>query len=294
MNLQNCNITESLSDSISICQVDRVEVLYIKHKCVEAGISLFGGHLLWFKPKGQNEVLWLSDDAIFNGEKAIRGGVPICFPWFGNAGGEQTHGFARNVKWDLIDIQELERGVQVTLELVDNEETRIMWPHKFKNTLTFVLTNIATISLLTENTDEHPWSYSGAIHTYFGVGDITNTIISGVGTKYLDGTENYIETRGENVCSIDKEVIRVCTASDDSIVVCDSDNQRDIVVKNSGHNAAVVWNPWKETTKSMTDMPDEDYSKMLCVESTIFGTVPVSLEPGSSHALETTLSIIKS
>lgn len=289
--MNDLTVIETLSEHVDICQMGGVKVVKIDHEMASAGISLFGGHLLWFKPKGEREVLWLSEDADWTGSKAIRGGVPICFPWFGNAGGEQTHGFARNLEWELLSHTESATGVEISLSLSDSEQTLPLWPHKFNSTLKFSLSNDLKISLMTENTDEKDWTYSGAIHTYFKVSDIAKTQISGVGQRYYDGVQDYVECQGENVMTIDKETIRVCIDPQDTIVVTDSDEEKNITVENHGHNAAVVWNPWKETTQAMADMPDEDYKKMLCVESTIYGQTPVTVKVGEVHTLDTVISL---
>lgn len=280
-----------IHNSVYLCTANGLDAVYISNQQVNACISLFGGQLLWFRPKDHENVIWLGNQAVYSKAQPIRGGIPICFPWFGKSGGEQTHGFARNVDWKLFDCSEKEGEIQVTLTLRDGAPTTSMWPHKFENRLVYTITEDLKISLVTKNTDDYAWLYSGAIHTYFNIGNIDGVTVSGIGQSYLDGVEGYKQKVGPDEISIDKETIRVCLDSEDTIAIFDNVFDRTINVTNQGHNAAVVWNPWIETTKQTADMDDDEYKSMICVESTIYGDNPVKLEPGQSHELNTTISV---
>nr|WP_253910213.1 D-hexose-6-phosphate mutarotase [Vibrio aestuarianus] len=263
----------------------------IKHENYDACISLFGGQLLGYRPSNEKDVIWLGEKAVFDKSKPIRGGVPLCFPWFGNAGGSQTHGFARNVDWKFESCKVSAESVEVILSHSSDEETKKLWKHDFENKLRFNFGKELTISLITTNTSDEPWSYSGAIHTYFSVGNIRKTSISGVGEKYLDGVVGYVEKQGGNDIEISEETIRICLDSKTPIVIKDRELDRTVEIENHGNTAAVVWNPWIETTKATADMIDREYEDMLCVESTIYGDYPIELKKGEFHELSTVIRL---
>ncbi|OED46087.1 hypothetical protein ACH42_04190 [Endozoicomonas sp. (ex Bugula neritina AB1)] len=163
----------TLSDSITLYQNDGLKTLKINHPVAEAAISLHGGHLFQFKPTGQEEIIWLSEKAEFNPQKAIRGGVPICWPWFGRIA-NPAHGFARISEWSLLDHQEDDDKVIVRLSLNDSEATRAVWPHAFYAVITFTISTTLSIQLDVKNTDSHTWCCSGALHSYFNVSNASD------------------------------------------------------------------------------------------------------------------------
>lgn len=289
MDLSKLSTINALSDAVTICQYQGIKIVRIIHETVEAGISLHGGHLIWFKPAGEQDVIWLSEKAEFDTAKAIRGGIPVCWPWFGKAG-TPSHGFARNSQWTLREHRENEQGVIVVLTLEDSVETRAIWPHKFRNQLTFEFGQKLKVHLTSTNTDDHQWSYSGALHTYFNIADINTVSITGMGDKYQDSVQGEIACEGDDTLMIAQEVDHVYTAPKNPITIADQGNQRQIHVENQGHNAAVIWNPWQALSVSMADMADNSYETMVCVESTIHGQA-VMLVPGASHTLSTIISV---
>ncbi|WP_299013560.1 D-hexose-6-phosphate mutarotase [uncultured Photobacterium sp.] len=289
MSLRNLPAIAVLSDAVTVCEFQDIKIIRVIHDMAEAGISLHGGHLIWYKPAGEEDVIWLSEKAEFDTTKAIRGGIPVCWPWFGKAG-TPSHGFARNSEWTLKQHRESEQGVIVALELEDNEVTREIWPHKFKNQLTFEIGPQLKVSLTSTNTDEQAWSFSGALHSYFQVADIKNITISEMGCSYLDSTQGGLPCQGGEQLMFDQEVDRVYTQPKDTVTITDNTLSRQIQVTNQGHNAAVIWNPWQELSISMGDMADNSFETMVCVESTIHGE-GITLEPGESHTLSTQIAV---
>ncbi|WP_305461394.1 D-hexose-6-phosphate mutarotase [Photobacterium leiognathi] len=287
MNLRQLSTVNALSDHVTVCEYQGISIIRVIHPLAEAGISLHGGHLIWFKPAGEKDIIWLSENAEFDTQKAIRGGIPVCWPWFGKAG-TPSHGFARTSQWTLQEHRENENGVIVSLQLEDNEETRAIWPHKFNNVLTFEIGTELTVSLTSTNTDSQPWSYGGALHTYFDIADINNIEITGMGSTYLDSTQQGKACEGGDVLTFTSETDRVYTQPEATITINDKNNERNILVTNEGHNAAVIWNPWQELSISMGDMADNSFETMVCVESTIHQP-SIELAPGQSHTLATTV-----
>lgn len=288
MNLRQLSTVNALSENVTACEYQGINIIRVIHPLVEAGISLHGGHLLWFKPQGEKDIIWLSEKAIFDQSKAVRGGIPICWPWFGQAG-TPSHGFARTSQWSLLEHRENEHGVIVSLTLEDNDETYAIWPHKFKNVLTFEIGKELKVNLTSTNTDNQPWSYSGALHTYFDIANIHNIDITGMGPNYLDSTLQGKACEGGSTLTFTSETDRVYTQPEATITINDTNNNREILVTNEGHNAAVIWNPWQALSISMGDMADNSFETMVCVESTIYQP-SIELAPGQFHTLATTIS----
>ncbi|MEC6822563.1 D-hexose-6-phosphate mutarotase [Photobacterium piscicola] len=289
MDLRQLSTINALSDAVTVCEYQGVKIIRIIHPMVEAGISLHGGHLLWFKPAGEKDVIWLSDNAEFDPTKAVRGGIPVCWPWFGKAG-TPSHGFARTSEWTLSQHRENEHGVIVSLTLEDNQQTREIWPHKFHNQITFEMNAELKVSLSSTNTDTQPWSFGGALHTYFNIADINNISITGMGHTYLDSTQAGKACQGSDVLTFSAETDRVYTQPQPTILIADKNNQRTIAVTNDGDNAAVIWNPWQQLSISMADMANNSFETMVCVESTIH-TPTIELQPGQSHTLATRIAV---
>ena len=290
MNLTHLPTISVLSDNVTIAQLDDVKIVRVLHEKVEAAISLHGGHVLSFTPKGQNDFIWMSKDAIFNPDKAIRGGVPVCWPWFGRIA-NPAHGFARNSAWSLIEHRENEKGVIVVLGLQASNETKAIWPFEFEARLTVEISDELTITLDAKNTDDKAWNCSGALHTYLNVADIASTTITGMGESYIDGLQDGKISNGGDTLRINSAVDRVYTQPQETITV--SDTQRVLSITNAGQNAAVIWNPWIEGAESMGDMNNDGYQTMVCVESTYHATsldVAKVIQPNESFVLSTTIT----
>ncbi|UTV26894.1 D-hexose-6-phosphate mutarotase [Photobacterium atrarenae] len=289
MDLRNLSTISVLSDAITVCEYQGLKVLRVSHPQAEAAISLHGGHLICYQPTDEQAVIWLSEKAEFDHQKAIRGGIPVCWPWFGKAAAP-SHGFARLSEWHLQEHRENETGVMISLRLEDSDATRTLWPHKFQNLLTFEIGRELRVSLTTTNTDSHHWSYSGALHTYFTVADIRDTLISGMGKHFLDSTQGNIACEGEKELHFSGETDRVYTSPKNPITIHDRRHQRQVQVSNEGHDSAVIWNPWQALSTSMTDMADTSFETMVCVEAAIH-EFPVELAPGQSHTLSTQVRV---
>ncbi|MEF1290797.1 D-hexose-6-phosphate mutarotase, partial [Vibrio sp. M260118] len=278
-----------LSDNVTIVEIDQVKVIRVIHEKATAGIALNGGHVISFKPQGQEDLIWMSEQAIFDGKAALRGGIPVCWPWFGRIAAP-AHGFARTSEWTLLEHRENEKGVIIELGLLPNEQTLAVWPHQFQAHLLVEIGDELKVTLDVTNTDEQPWTFSGALHTYLNVTDIHTTKTTGMGAEYIDSLLD------EKVCQGGKELVltdtidRVYTKPEAVINV--ADGTRTISVENQGHNSAVLWNPWAEGAKGMADMQDDGYKTMLCVESTLHAPsieAGKTLQPGESHQLITTI-----
>lgn len=289
MERRNLTTVAVLSDAVTICEFNGMKIVRVLHNEAEAGISLHGGHLIWYRPADEADVIWLSEKAEFDPAKAIRGGIPVCWPWFGKTA-TPSHGFARISEWSLLEHRENENGVIVALSLEDNDDTRAIWPHKFRNILTFEIGRSLKVSLTSTNTDDSPWNYAGALHSYFQIQDIRCTQITGMGTDFLDSTKGNEADSAAEPLTFESEVDRVYVQPQATITI-DDNAARQLLVTNHGHNAAVIWNPWQALSEAMGDMADNSYETMVCVESTIHSDQTITLAPGESHTLSTEVRV---
>ena len=292
MNLTHLSTISVLSDNVTIAQLDDVKIVRVLHEKAEAAISLHGGHVLSFTPKGQSDLIWMSKDAIFNPDKAIRGGVPVCWPWFGRVAAP-AHGFARTAEWELVEHRESDQGVIVELALFPSEDTLKIWPHLFDVRLIVEVADELKVTLKVRNIDDHAWTFSGALHTYLNVSDILQTQVTGMGAEYIDSLQDDKVCQGGKTLELTAGIDRVYTQSEAVIKVEDKILDRTLNITNHGHNSAVLWNPWIEIAREMADMQDDGYKTMLCVESTIHAPTieqGITLQPNESHELITIIS----
>ncbi|MCR4379136.1 MAG: D-hexose-6-phosphate mutarotase [Rhodospirillales bacterium] len=257
----------------------------------QARISPYAGQVLSFRPAGQkDDLLFLSKSAYFAPGKAIKGGVPICWPWFGpdpEGKGRPGHGFVRNRAWSLRSTEELSDGrIQVCLGLCDSDETRAIWDHAFDLELRITIGDTLGLALTTRNNGKVAFPLSQALHTYFAVGDITKTQVQGLdGRTYIDKMDGSAKKVQHGAVTIDGETDRIYTDVHGNLEVEDKALNRRITIRPRGSASAVVWNPWAATAASMGDLGDEDYKVMLCVETTNADPDVVQVGPGDEYCL---------
>ncbi len=286
-------VIAALSNCVSIVENNGIKIVNVNHSKATASVSLHGGHLLSFRPSGQQDVLWMSEKAEFNHEKALRGGIPICWPWFGRIA-SPAHGFARTSQWHLVEHKESEHGVILCLGLEESHDSLALWPYTFQARLYIEISDALKVTLDIHNTDDKPWTFSGALHSYFHVADIFETIVTGMGETYSDSLLQGKLCSGEKKLQLTDTVDRVYTQPEEQIIIDDTKYNRSIVIKNRGHNCAVIWNPWQQGAEAMADMTDDGYKTMLCVESTYHAESleqGKALQPGESYQLETEIRI---
>ena len=267
-----------------------------------ATICLQGAHLVSFRPKSQQHpVVWVSEDAKFAPGKSIRGGVPVCWPWFGAHASEASfpaHGFARTVPWEVIHARRRnDAKTEITLQLVDNEQTRAQWPHATRLQLTIIVGETLEMRLATTNLGKAPIEISEALHTYLQIGDIGTIQVSGLdGASYFDKVENFAKKTQRGDIRFDGEVDRVYINTQTDCVIEDPQLQRCIRIAKTGSDATVVWSPWVDKAQQMGDMgPGQQaqggWREMVCVESVNAMDNVVSIAPGAMHTLAVTYSV---
>lgn len=252
----------------------------IKNEKAEAKIALQGAHVFHYKELGKPSALWLSELAYFEEGKAIRGGIPICFPWFGKHKTDATlaqHGFARTALWTLTLEEEIDRNTtHIQLQLLSDEKSKALWNYEFDVCLDVVVGSELSVTLSVHNTDSKPFEITTALHSYFNVSNIDEVLVKGLdNTSYYDALDKmeYVQ-KGEVI--IDKEVDRVYYDVPNNIEL--HDGKRKIELTQSNSNSLVVWNPWIEKSKQMADMNNDAYKNMLCLETGNIGRKPLTIE----------------
>ena len=256
-------------------------------------VALQGAQVLDWLPAGQTvPVVWVSDAAVYQNGKGVRGGVPVCWPWFGAVEGKPAHGFVRTKLWSVEASGASESGVWLRLVTVDDEATRALWPHAFKLSLTVTLSDMLRIDLTTENKGNDTMTITEALHTYFAIGDVDAVSVTGLaGGRYLDKVLGMSEHMQQGDVRIVGEVDRVYTKTTAETRIVDAQLQRQIIIQKQNSTATVVWNPGSEKEKGFADMQQGDYRRMLCVESGTAGGDVVSVAAGASHTLSVTYAV---
>lgn len=266
-------VLKQLSPAISQSQIGELPVLIINHPKARAAITLQGAHLVAWQPSGQKPVIWLSSETAFEPGTAIRGGVPVCWPWFGPAG-KPSHGFARNLPWQLTAQSENDDSVKLTLTLKDSDETRQHWPHAFTLHAHFTLGEQATIELESHGDFET----TSALHAYFEIGDIRHVSVEGLGQPYLDKVLGGEKAVLNGALTFNGETDRIFIEPEAESLIVDPVFKRKIRVRHSGNSDVVSWNPGAKNSASMKDMADDGYQTMVCVETAAVTHSQISTE----------------
>lgn len=261
-----------------------------------ARIACYAGQILSWQPKSAaQDLFFVSPAAFFAPGKAIKGGTPICWPWFGNdPEGRGAHGFVRNRPWRPIKTQTLDNGdISLTLAFDFSAETQAIWPHQAELNLTFVIGEQLSLDLKTRNLGTTPLNLTQGLHSYFQVGDIRQVEVLGLEDHlYQDKVGEPADRRQQGAIEFRGEVNRIYLDVQRPLMIRDPSLDRRIHIQASGSQSAVVWNPWAATAAAMDDLLDDDYLRMLCVETTNAGPDVVQLMPGASHSLKASYEIL--
>jgi len=260
-------------------------VIEIDHPTCLGRVALHGATVMSWCPAGGEEVLYLSPDAVFREGKAIRGGIPICWPWFNAHPTDPalpSHGVARSRFWKLDEALENEEGVTLRLSMSEG-----IW----SAVATVGLGSVLELGLESLNPGMKPIQISGALHSYFRVGDISSVTITGLeDTDYLDTAGTRTRRHQTGGLGISGETDSIYDRSSSSKIV-DGSMGRTITIAKTGSPSTVVWNPGKEKAKALSDMPDEGYREFVCVEAAVSNDKAVTVEPGGSYLLATRISV---
>ncbi len=257
-----------------------------------AEVYLHGAQVTGFKKKGEPPLLFMSQCSRFSEGQPIRGGIPVIFPWFGMREGLGQHGFARIKSWDLKEFAPSPGGsVSVRFRLADCPEASTLPPF----TAEYIVTVDDTLTLqlvVTNRSSDEPFTFEDCLHTYFEVGDITAISIVGLkGTAYLDHVANFAEkSETADAIRIASEVDRIYLNTASPVEIIDPRYGRRIRLEKQGSASTVVWNPWVAKSQQMPDFGNDEYQRMVCVESGNVAANRITLPPGKSHTLTLKLS----
>ena len=258
-------------------------MLLVENRQARAVIALQGAHVMSFQPKGQREMLWVSPKTLFESGKPIRGGIPLCLPWFGPHSEDKTwlHGFARTRQWTLVGSNTLADGAtRLVLELSGDATLCALWPHDFLFHLEIVVGKTLRLEMTVENRGQAPAPLAFAFHTYFAVPDVAQAVISGLeGTSFIDKTDNLARKTQQGDVTISAMTDRVYLdvpakqriKSEDGAITIESPSR-----------CAIVWNAW-HNDKNIGDIGEGNHVGYVCVERGDAADHAVTLAPGAPY-----------
>lgn len=271
--------------------------IQIATAAASAEIYLHGAHITSWIPSGAKEMIFVSESSLWEDGRAIRGGIPVCFPWFRAKRDDPAapaHGFVRTKSWALESLSANGDSIQVTLATESDESTRHWWPYDFHLQLRIEVGAQLALELVASNTGRSTFQFEEALHTYHHVGDVMQTSLGGLNrVSFLDnhdGNQEKIQ-HGDIVLVEATDNAYLNTAS--SLTIDDRVLQRRIQIDKQNSRTTIVWNPWESGAKALADLGDHEWTQMLCIEaSNILGSA-VMLKPGEGHRMAVTISVIE-
>lgn len=267
-------------------------VLEVNNPLARAQVSLQGAQVLSFQPHGQPDWLFLSPRARFEPGQPIRGGVPVCWPWFGpdpGAQGRPAHGFARQRPWTLRQSADDSDGTtRLTLALSDDDATRALWPHAFELRLDIRVGRTLRLSLSTRNTGDTGFTITQALHSYFAVDHIDTVRVLGLeGSGFIDklpGAPAQGQATGEAL-RFSGRLDRIYQPAPERLRILGAAGNQCLDLRSEGSRTAVVWNPGAELVATMADLGPHTHQRFVCVETANAGDDTITLPPGGQHRL---------
>jgi glucose-6-phosphate 1-epimerase len=269
-------------------------VIVISNQHATSLIFLHGAHVVSYQPKGSHDLLWMSPDSVFEEGKAIRGGIPICFPWFGPHPTDTLlpqHGFARLHNWEVAGTSTLENGAsQINLHLHHDPATMALWPFEFSASLTVTVGPKLEVKLTITNTSDKIFTYTDALHSYFSVSSLPAVSIDGLGgTIYYNGADHVRQRQLDVLLVIFNEMNRRFIDHTADCIIYDTGFKNRVRVSKTGSKVTVVWNPGPVATKKIADIPDDGYNGFVCVEAANAYKDAITLAGGEQHTISTTI-----
>lgn len=296
MDIDQLNISYGIQDRVNFETGNGgFPFIHVQNQSASALISLYGGQILSFKPADEQvDMLFLSKKAIYEDGLAIRGGIPVCWPWFGpDPKGLQrpNHGFVRNNLWTVIGTSTTDTETKISLRFTENHKKDKTWKQPFALTLEFSIASALSIKLITENTGEQPFSITQAFHTYFNVGDINRVQVLGLeGCAYFDKLDQGKEKMQTGIVMIGEEVDRIYEDIHNHLILNDPTNNRRIEIVSENCRTGVVWNPWQ---KSIIDLDAQDYQRFVCVETGNIAFDLVQVPPSGKNSFLTSYKVLQ-
>ena len=302
--METMSVVEELDHRFGIPGVARITEgngglprIQITGSQAEGEMYLHGAQVTSWKPAGQDEVLFLSTQSRWQEGQAIRGGIPICFPWFRAKADDPkapAHGFVRTRTWQLESIVQEERGVLVSISFESDELTRRWWPGEFRLSYRVVFGSELILELGCTNTGKTAFRFEEALHTYNRVADVANVRLEGLhAMHFLDNSDSNAEKVQHAGVKITAPTDNAYLNTQDNVELMDPELHRQIRLKKTNSLTTVVWNPWWEGAARLGDLGDDEWGQFLCVEASNILTASVSLAPGEEHKMTAVLSVGK-
>lgn len=294
---------EALNASFGLGNIARVvegsgglPKVQIHSAAAKGEIYLHGAQVTAWQPNGCDEVLFLSRQSRWEEGRAIRGGIPVCFPWFrGKADDPKApaHGFARTRSWTLTAIAQAADAVVITLATESGEDTRRWWPHDVRLELRVAMGRQLGLVFTVTNTGLSTLQFEEALHTYHRVGDVTSVRVEG-----LDGA-TFLDNMDGNRANVQRGDVAMAGPTDNAyldtlnrLIVIDPVLQRHIEIQKQNSSTTVVWNPWESGARALADLGDDEWRQMACVEASNILSNTVTLAAGESHTMQATIMVV--
>src|SRR4051812_35235365 len=276
-----------------------LERMIVVTDLARAEIFMHGAQVARFQPTSvDHPILWMSKSSLFRPDKPIRGGVPICFPWFGPKADDPkapAHGFARVSEFVRSDVTpHPDDSVTITLLLQSGKQLHPRWPYRFQARHAVTVGRTLKMEFAVTNVDESAFQFEAALHTYLVVGDIRQTEVRGLeGATYLDRLkpgERF--TQDDRAIEFSAETDRTYVNTEEDVTVIDSVLKRKIVNRKSGSRSTVVWNPWIDKARAMADFGNDEWRGMLCIETANAADNAITLAPGATHTMSAEIAAL--
>jgi glucose-6-phosphate 1-epimerase len=270
-------------------------VVRVTAEAGSAEIYLHGAQVTSWKPAGSDEVLFLSTQSHFEDGKAIRGGIPICFPWFrGKSDNPKApaHGVVRTKEWNLTGIACDGDEVVVTFATESDDASRNWYPHEFRAEYRVRVGAQLNLSLTVTNTGTNPMRFEEALHTYHSVGDAKKVRVTGLdGTAYLDNMDGNREKRQAGNVVFGAQTDNAYVDTTEALEVVDPVLSRRIRTEKRNSRTTVVWNPWQDGAKALADLGDDEWRGFACAEASNIMAYAVELAPGEEQTMGAVLRV---
>lgn len=292
------SFVESFSGVEVECPAPDFPLIKVRNATCEGALALQGGQVTFWKPEGGRPVIFLSPEAIFRTGKALRGGIPICWPWFARHPTDSSkpfHGFVRNRFWKLKTISETDRETEVRLELYADDETLALWPHTFHLECSVRFGQSLQIDLLASNLGKAPMEVGGALHSYFAISGLETVRVEGLeGTRFLDSAAGGEGVQSGAVRFDQTWINRIFLDAPPVVRLVDLAWDREIVVESFGSASTVVWNASAEQVAEFDDLTESSRHRFVCVETANADCDVHEVAPGKSHQLGCRIRVVNS
>jgi len=292
----------------TLIKIDELDAIKVVHPLFNATLLLQGAQLIEFSPKNNQfeNMLWLSPSAQYKHGKPIRGGIPICWPWFGNLDknpvaiqdqvkqqpSASAHGFARSLPWELKNINEGCHHIEITLLLSGNSVSKEVWPFEFELEAKFVFSNTLELALTTKNVGKERFCISQALHTYLPTQDINSSYIHNTHKlEYIDALDNWGQKQQSGKIQFTEETDRLYFFDDTNYSLRLETPNHSLLINNRNSQSAVIWNPWVEKSKRLSQFDPLDFKTMLCIETANVLDDSRSINPGNESSISVELRL---